>query len=170
MSYDLLSFACTTSHVCARVSTPSMHKCMYHASCFVQSSVSCMQHGMLAVHTHMPKCKGKAATHPAVQKPSAAPPGSMPCAMPFTCLDSFIEDLISLGVSSIQANCSLYKLKYLAFMSDMRGSFSAGFCTAFYVSPNSRLLGLAHLCCCTNDPPGSSRTMMAIDCKRNNRQ
>ena len=85
-------------------------------------------------------------------------------AMPFAFLGSVIEDMstLSLRDRSIQAKCTLQWLQYLAFVSDMRGSFSAGFCTTFYINPNSRLRGLTHLCCCTNDPPGSSRTMMAI--------
>lgn len=83
--------------------------------------------------------------------------------MPFAFLGSVIEAMTSLGDGFIQANCTLQWLKYLAFVSDMRGSFMAGFCTAFYINTNSRLLGLAHLCCCTNDPPGRSRTKMATD-------
>ncbi len=122
---------------------------------------------MLAVHTHMSNTKQRLVHFLLYKFLVLHSLAACPCAadaVSFTFLDSFIEDMSSLRVRSIQANCPLQWLEYLAFVSDMRGRLWAGFCITLHVSLNSGLLGLAHLCCCTNDPPGSSRTMMATDC------
>lgn len=149
--------AYTTSHVCASVSVPSVQHCMLavhtHKSCLL-CTLTCQNTKQRLVHMLLYNIT---LMHSLAACPCAAH------AMPFTFLDSFVEDMSSLGVSSIHANCTLQWLKYLAFVSYMRGSILAGSCTTFHVSPNSRLLGLAHLCCCTNDPPESSRTNMATD-------
>ena len=118
--------ACTTSHVCARVSVPCVHCCMSHIPhlCKVQYH-ACNTVCLLCILTcqNAKKSLIHILQYSSLLLHSLAACSYAADAMPFAFLDSFIEDMSSLSLRdrSIQTKCTLQWLQYLAFVRGHEG-------------------------------------------------